>query len=620
MNGLKSLFIALSLTFICGTSSFAGKIKLDHVEPMFWWANMTNPNLQVMVHGEKISNCSVEITYPGVTVERVIKTDNANYLFINLLIDKSAQAGTFDILFTDKAKTKATYKYELKQRRSGSADRKGFDTSDVFYLIMPDRFSNGNPDNDSVDGMADKLDRENPDGRHGGDIQGIINHLDYLQELGITAIWNTPMMEDNMPKVSYHTYAISDFYKIDARLGTNDDYARLSAEAKKRGIKLVIDIVTNHAASEHWMMKDLPTKDWIHIFPEFTNSNHPKSTTNDPYVSEVDYRKNFDGWFDTSMADLNQKNDLLLTYLTQNTIWWIEFADLGGVRIDTYPYNDTQAMAEYCNLIMDEYPNFNIVGETWLSSPADIAYWQKGANNNDGYEAGLPCAMDFPLMDAMHKAFDEKESWNQGLIRLYNSLASDYLYPDRNNLFTFLENHDTDRVMTIMNGDINKFKMSLAFLLTTRGITQLYYGGEIMMEGRKSDGDGVMRIDFPGGWEGDARNAFTQEDRTDLENEAFNFQKKLLNYRKNNPVLHTGKLKHFVPENDTYVYFRSNKEKMVMVLLNNSDEFAKTIDCKRFNEVMAGFTSAKNVITDEKLNDISTIEVPAKSVMILELN
>jgi glycosidase len=620
MNGLKSLFIALSLTFICGMSSFAGKIKLDHVEPMFWWANMTNPELQVMVHGEKISDCNVEINYSGVTVERVIKTDNPNYLFINILIDKSAKAGTFDILFTDNGKTKATYKYELKERRSGSADRKGFDTSDVFYLIMPDRFSNGNPDNDSVDGMADKLDRENPDGRHGGDIQGIINHLDYLQELGITAIWNTPMMEDNMPKVSYHTYAISDFYKIDARYGTNDDYARLSAEAKKRGIKLVIDIVTNHAASEHWMMKDLPTKDWIHIFPEFTNSNHRKTTTNDPYVANVDYRKNFDGWFDTSMADLNQKNDLLLTYLTQNTIWWIEFADLGGVRIDTYPYNDTQAMAEYCNLIMDEYPNFNIVGETWLFSPADIAYWQKGANNNDGYESGLPSVMDFPLMNAMHKAFDEKESWNQGLIRLYNSLASDYLYPDRDNLFTFLENHDTDRVMTIMNGDINKFKMSLAFLLTTRGIPQLYYGGEIMMEGRKSDGDGVMRIDFPGGWEGDERNAFIQEDRTDLENEAFNFQKKLLNYRKNNPVLHTGELKHFVPENDTYVYFRSNKEKMIMVLLNNSDEFAKTIDCKRFDEVMANFKSAKNVMTDEQLNDISTIEVPAKSVMILELN
>ena len=600
-------------------SSFAGKIKLDHVEPMFWWTNMTNPNLQVMVHGENISDCKVAINYPGVSIDRVIETVNPNYLFINLLIDKSAQAGTFDLLFTDNGKTKANYKYELKERRLGSANRKGFDTSDVFYLLMPDRFSNGNPDNDSVDGLADKFDRENPDGRHGGDIQGIINHLDYLQELGITALWSTPLMEDNMPKVSYHGYAISDYYKIDARYGTNADYARLSAEAKKRGIKLVIDIVTNHAASEHWMVKDLPTKDWIHIFPEFTNSNHRKTTTNDPYVSDVDYRRNFDGWFDTSMADLNQKNDLLLTYLTQNTIWWIEFADLGGVRIDTYPYNDTEAMAEYCNLIMDEYPNFNIVGETWLSSPADIAYWQKGANNGDGYESGLPCVMDFPLMDAMHKAFDEKESWNEGLIRLYNSLASDYLYPDKGNLFTFLENHDTDRVMTIMNGDINKFKMSLAFLLTTRGIPQLYYGGEIMMEGRKSDGDGVMRIDFPGGWEGDARNAFTKEGRTDLENEAFNFQKKLLMYRKNNPVLHTGKLKHFVPENEVYVYFRSNKEKMIMVLLNNSDEFAKTIDCKRFDEVMSGFSSAKNVMTDEKLNDIRTIKVPAKSVTILEL-
>ena len=619
MNGLKTLFIALSLTFICGTSSFAGKIKLDHVEPMFWWANMTNPKLQVMVHGENISDCRVAIDYPGVTVERVIKTDNPNYLFVNLLIDKSAKAGTFDILFTNKGKTKATYNYELKQRRAGSADRKGFDTSDVVYLTMPDRFSNGNPDNDSVDGMNDKLDRANPDGRHGGDIQGIINHLDYLQELGITAIWNTPLMEDNMDKVSYHTYAISDFYKIDARYGSNEDYARLSAEAKKRGIKLIIDIVTNHSASAHWWMTDLPSKDWVHTFPEFTNSNHRKSTTNDPYVSKVDYDLNFNGWFDTSMPDLNQKNDLLLTYLTQNTIWWIEFADLGGVRVDTYPYNDKAAMAVYAGAIMAEYPNFNVVGETWLSTAAEISYWQEDALNHDGYNSKLPCVMDFSLLEAMTKAFDEKQNWNTGLIRLYNSLSFDYLYPHPENLFTFMENHDTDRMMTVLNGDMRKYKMLMSFLLTTRGIPQLYYGGEILMEGRKSDGDGVMRIDFPGGWEGDERNAFTKEGRTDRENEAFDFLKKLLNYRKDNPVLHTGKLKHFVPQDETYVYFRSNDEKTIMVIMNNDEEKSKTVDRKRFDEVMSGFTSAKNVMTDEKLNDISTIEVPAKSVMILEL-
>ncbi len=620
MKNFKIISITLSFILLCGASSFAGKIKLDHVEPMFWWVDMANPRLQIMVHGEKISHCKVEINYPGVTVERIIKTDKPNYLFINLLVDKSTQVGTFDIRFTSRGKTKANYKYELKQRQNNSASRQGFNASDVVYLLMPDRFSNGNTDNDSVDGMADKLDRENPDGRHGGDIQGIINHLDYLQELGITALWNTPLMEDNQPKVSYHTYAMSDYYKIDARYGSNADYARLSAEAKKRGIKIIMDVVTNHCASAHWWMNDLPTKDWVHTFPEYTNSNHRKSTTNDPYVSKTDFEKNFNGWFDTSMPDLNQSNDLLVTYFAQNTIWWIEYADLGGIRIDTYPYNDKHGMAVICKSIVNEYPNMNIVGECWLETPAEVAYWQKDANNHDGFNSELPSVMDFSLYFAMTKAFGEKEGWNSGLIRLYNSLALDYLYPDTDNLFTFAENHDTDHVMSIFEGDINKYKNLMAFLLTTRGIPQLYVGTEILLEGKKSDGDGLMRVDFPGGWKSDKRNAFTKEGRTDKENEAFDFLKKLLNWRKENPVAYSGKLLHYIPENNTYVYFRSLADKKIIVIINKNDKEAE-LNLERFEEAIGSFGKGKNVLNGQMYDfTTSKIVLPANAPLILELN
>ncbi|WP_461631569.1 glycoside hydrolase family 13 protein [Labilibaculum euxinus] len=616
---MRTFLISLLMGSIFSLSSFAEKAKIERVEPMFWWVDMKNPNLQLLVHGENISKYDVSINYPGVTIERMIKTDKPNYLFVNLLIKKGTKAGRFNLVFSERGKKKASYPYELKARKKDSANRKGYDASDVVYLIMPDRFANGDPKNDSVDGMEDKLDRENPDGRHGGDIQGIIDHLDYLQELGVTAIWNTPLMEDNEPTTSYHNYAISDYYKIDARYGSNEDYARLSAEAKKRGIKIIMDVVTNHCASAHWWMNDLPSGDWVHVFPEYTQSNHRKSTTNDPYVSKVDYEKNFDGWFARSMPDLNQKNDLLINYFIQNTIWWIEYADLGGIRVDTYPYNDKDAMAVYSGAIMKEYPNLNIVGETWLSSPAEIAYWQKDAVNHDAYNSNLPCVMDFSLFEAMTKAFNENEGWNTGLIRLYNSLAFDYLYPHTDNIFIFAENHDTGYIMSTLGGDIQKFKHVMTFLLTTRGIPQLYTGTEILLEGKKSDGDGKMRVDFPGGWEGDAKNAFTAKGRTAKENEAFNFLKKLLNWRKQNPVIHTGKLMHYVPENDTYVYFRSNAEKTVMVVINKNEN-AQELNLKRFAESLGTFTSGKDVISEKEFDlTKGNISLAPNTSIILEL-
>lgn len=616
---MRAFFISWLIILFSCLNGFADKVNIERVEPMFWWVNMKNPNLQLLVHGENISEFDVAVNYPGVKVKEAIKTDNPNYLFLNLVIEKGTKAGRFNLIFSEHGKKKISYLYELKEREKDSSNRMSYNTSDVVYLIMPDRFSNGNPNNDSIEGMPDKLDRENPNGRHGGDIQGIINHLDYLQDLGITAIWNTPLMEDNQPKVSYHTYAISDYYKIDARYGTNEDYVRLSAEAKKRGIKIIMDVVTNHCASAHWWMNDLPSSDWVHIFPEYTQSNHRKSTTNDPYVSKTDYEKNFNGWFDTSMPDLNQKNDLVINYFIQNTIWWIEYADLGGIRVDTYPYNDKDAMAVYAGAITKEYPNMNIVGETWLSTTAEIAYWQKDAVNHDGYNSNLPCVMDFSLFEAMTKAFNESEGWNTGLVRLYNSLAFDYLYPHPDNLFIFAENHDTDRIMSVLNGDIQKYKSLMTFLLTTRGIPQIYVGTEILVEGKKSDGDGVMRSDFPGGWEDDSRNSFVAEGRTERENEAFNYLKKLLNWRKQNPAIHTGNLKHYVPENDTYVYFRSNPEKTIMVVINKNEK-ALSLNLKRFAESMGRFTSGRDVISEKKIDfSHGMISLEPNTSLILEL-
>ena len=616
---MRAYLISFLFISFFSLNCFSKDLKIEKVEPMFWWVDMKNPSLQLLIHGDNISEYDVSVNYAGVRIDDIIKTDMPNYLFVNLMIKQGTKAGHFDINFSLDGKTKASYTYELKERKEDSANRKGYDASDVVYLIMPDRFANGDPKNDSVDGMLDKWNRENPDGRHGGDIQGIIDHLDYLQELGVTAIWNTPLMEDNQARVSYHNYSISDYYKIDARYGSNEDYARLSAEAKKRGIKIIMDVVTNHCASVHWWMNDLPSSDWVHVFPEFTQSNHRKSTTNDPYVSKVDYEKNFNGWFDSSMPDLNQQNDLVINYFIQNTIWWIEYADLGGIRVDTYPYNDKDAMALYSGAIMNEYPNSNIVGETWLNTPAEIAYWQKDAVNHDGYNSNLPCVMDFSLFEAMTKAFNEKEGWNTGLIRLYNSLAMDYLYPDTDNLFIFAENHDTGYIMSTFEGDIQKFKHLMTFLLTTRGIPQIYSGTEVLLEGKKSDGDGKMRVDFPGGWEGDAKNAFTAEGRTAKENEAFNYLKKLLNWRKENPVIHTGKLMHYVPENDTYVYFRSNSDKKVMVVINKNEK-EQDLKLNRFEESMKQFSSGTDVLSG-KTYDFSngSISLAPNTSIILEL-
>lgn len=614
---MKRKFITLTLIITLGCFLANGK-ELKHVEPAFWWIGMKNPNLQIMVHGDNIGKTNPSIDYQGVTIDSVIKPKNSNYLFLYLTISPNTETGSFPIHFLLKDKKVASYEYELKVRRNGSAERKGFNTSDVIYLIMPDRFANGNPSNDSMEEMHEKADRTKQGGRHGGDIQGVIDHLDYLNETGFTAIWSTPMLEDNMETYSYHTYAITNYYKIDPRYGTNDDYKNLSNEMHKRGMKLIMDMVTNHCGSNHWWMKDLPYEDWIHQFPEFTRSNYRISTTYDPYVSKIDSKLNFEGWFDYTMPDLNQDNPHLLTYLKQNAIWWVEFADLDGIRVDTYPYNNLWPTANWTKAIRQEYPNLNIVGECWLHSSQEIAYWQTGNNNHDGYDSHIPSVMDFSMHDAFTYAFTEPSGWSTGISRFYEHLTRDWVFPNANNLVIFTENHDTQRFNTLLKNDIKNFKLAYTLLFTLRGIPQFYYGSEVLMNGDKSKGDGDIRRDFPGGWPDDERNAFTDEGRTKEESEAYEFIKKILNWRKNNTVIHKGKTMHFIPKNDCYVYFRYTDEKTVMIIINNNEKQME-LDCTRFNEILSQFKTGYDIISEKTINNLETISIPEKSSMIIEL-
>lgn len=609
----KLLYIVL---FICGTA-FA---QIDRVEPPFWWSDMHNSELQIMFYGKNIAQYTPTVS-DNIIINNVVKTENPNYVFVTI-DTKNIPASDFVFSFKNKNKTAFTHKYSLKQRREGAALRKGFDSSDLIYLIMPDRFANGNPDNDNVKGMEDKANRNEPFGRHGGDIQGIIDNLDYIEQLGATALWSTPLCEDNHSKGSYHGYAQTDVYKIDPRYGTNQDYVRLSQELKKRDMKLILDYVTNHWGSEHWMYKDLPSYDWVHQFPGYAQSNYRMTTQFDPNASEIDTKYCMDGWFVSEMPDLNQSNPLVVNYLTQNAIWWIEYADLGGFRVDTYSYNDKEGIAKWTKAITDEYPYFNIVGEVWMHDQAQMAYWQKDSKIAaiQSYNSYLPSVMDFTLHDALGNVFNEdKSSWDSGIQKVYDNFTNDFLYPDINNILVFAENHDTARFNEIYKNDFNKYKMAMTLIATVRGIPQIYYGTEIGMAGDKAKGgDGDIRRDFPGGWKGDTNNAFTASGRTNQQKEWFDFSAKLFNWRKGKEVIHTGKTTHYLPWDNVYVYFRHNDTESVMVLVNNSDQ-AQTVKTDRFAENLTNYKKGKDVLGGKVIDMANDITMQAKSVLILEL-
>jgi len=588
------------------------------MEPPFWYANMHNSELQIMFYGKNIAQYDV-IASNGIVITGVQKTENQNYLFVTI-DTKNVPASDFTFSFKSKNKVVLTQNYSLKQRRKDSELRQGYNSSDMIYLIMPDRFANGNPGNDSTSDMAEKADRSKPGGRHGGDIEGIIKNLDYLSSLGVTTIWNTPLCEDNAPRGSYHGYAQSDVYRTDPRYGSNEDFLRLSSELHKRKMKLVMDYVTNHWGSEHWMMKDLPTYNWIHQFPGYAQSNYRMATQFDSNASAIDQKYCVDGWFVRSMPDLNQANPLVVKYLTQNAIWWIEYADLDGFRVDTYSYCDKAGIAQWTKAITDEYPYFNIVGEVWMDDQAQMAYWQKdskvGAIQN--YNSYLPSVMDFTLFSAIQKVFKEdKQDWDNGMPKIYNNFANDFLYPNINSILVFAENHDTHRVNEAYH-DLKKYQLAMTLVATVRGIPQLYYGSEIGMAGDKGKGDADIRHDFPGGWNGDTNNAFTKSGRTAEQNDYYDYTAKLFNWRKTKSVIHTGKTTQYLPDNNVYVYFRYDEKETVMVVINNSDQ-PQTFKTARFAENIKQSKKGKDVISEKTFDLANELSVQPKSALILEL-
>jgi neopullulanase len=605
------------LFLLISTISFA---QIERVEPPNWWNDMNLSEVQIMFYGKNLAQNEVTVSN-GIMITAVQKTENPNYIFVTI---DTKNKPTQDLIFTFKnGKKSFTHKFSILSRRDNSKFRKSFDSSDVIYLLMPDRFANGNSKNDSTKDTKEKSNRAFPGGRHGGDIEGIINNLDYLKDLGVTAIWPTPLCEDNDEQYSYHGYGQSDVYKIDPRYGTNEDYARLSKELHNRGMKNIMDYVTNHWGSNHWMIKDLPTYSWIHQFPGYAQTNYRMTTQFDVNASKSDSKLCSDGWFVKSMPDLNQSNPLALNYLIQNAIWWIEYADLDGFRVDTYSYNDKEGIAKWTKAITDEYPNFNIVGEVWMYDQAQMAYWQKDSKIGaiQSFNSHLPSIMDFTLQEKIHNGVfnEDAANWTNGIIKVYNNFTNDFLYPNPNNLLVFFENHDTTRINEIYQNDLDKYKMALTLIATVRGIPQIYYGSEIGMKGNKNNGDADIRKDFPGGWTTDSSNAFTKAGRTKEQQSYFDFSAKLLNWRKNKKVIHSGKTTHYVPENNVYVYFRHDEKESVMIIINNSTE-KQTFSTDRFQENILNHTFGIDVISNANIDLRKDISVNGKSALILELN
>ncbi|MEC3906768.1 glycoside hydrolase family 13 protein [Tamlana sp. 2201CG12-4] len=611
-------------------SSIAEKHDILRVEPPNWWVGFKNSTLQLLVNHLEISKTTPEISYPGITVEKVHQADSPNYLFIDLNIDETAKAGKFNIVFKQEGKEDLVYTYELKSREKPAEDYIGFDSSDAIYLITPDRFANANPENDIVETLNEKtIDRTDGYARHGGDIRGITNHLDYIEDLGFTAIWPCPLLTNDMPKGSYHGYAMTDFYEIDPRFGTLEDYNQLSSKLSEKGMKLIMDQVANHCGLEHWWMKDLPFKDWVNLQDNYVkhkanwnnstniNTNHRRTTNQDAYASEIDKNSMTQGWFVSGMPDLNQRNPFMAKYLIQNSIWWIETSQLGGIRQDTYPYPDKDFMSRWAGEIMNEYPNFNIVGEEWSTNPLLIAYWQQGHPNKDGYNSNLKSPMDFAMQDKIVKGLNEEEDWSTGLIEIYRSLANDFAYVSPKDIMIFPDNHDMSRIFTQLHGDIANTKMALSYILLLPRIPQIYYGTEILMHDFDKPGDhGVIRTDFPGGWAGDKVNAFKGEGLTADQKDMQSFLKKVLNYRKTSKAIHEGKTIHFAPENGIYVLFRILEDETVVHIMNKNEAPVK-LDLDRFEEVGLTGKTLKNLITSSELVWGEALELSKKGSLVL---
>ena len=636
---MKKILTALLLG---GALAMNAAQKIDRIEPTNWFVGMKNPSVQLMVYGKDIRSAEVSTDYPGVKIDSLVRLDSPNYLLVYMNV-KDAQPGTMKLCFKA-GKGKTNVNYELKARDMKGEDRQGFTNADVLYMLMPDRFASSGK-NLEVKGLnAYKVDRSQPSLRHGGDLEGLRQHLDYFTELGVTALWFTPVLENNSPdhgkSSTYHGYATTDYYRVDPRFGSNADYRRLVDDAHKKGLKVVMDMIFNHCGFEHPWVKDLPSKDWLNtpewLYPENqkytvkTQTMDGEQTTNtkylqtsykltpvlDPYASKVDLHETVDGWFVPTMPDLNQRNEHLMTYLIQNSEWWIETVGIDGIRMDTYPYADRKGMARWMEVLNEEYPNFNTVGETWVTEPAYTAAWQKDSplQKENSY---LKTVMDFAFFDRVNQAKNEEtDAWWNGFNRIYNSLCYDYLYKDPSHVMAFIENHDTDRFLGETQ-DTLALKQALALLLTVNRIPQLYYGTEVLMNGTKQVTDGNVRKDFPGGFPGDTRSCFTTEGRTKAENDMFRWTARLLHWRQGNDVITKGKQTQFIPQNGVYVVARSYNGKNVMTVINGTSK-AATMKAERYAEIIGDAQEATNILTGHKINISKDVKLAPRGVMVLE--
>lgn len=611
--------VALCFGLMLSASASARGFAIDHLEPASWWIGMKHSRIELMVHGDAIGPLKPRLSRPGVSVVDVQRVDNPNYLFVTLEIADSASPGTFDIEFLDGDRVAARHPFHLETREPGSAARKGFDSSDAIYLITPDRFANGDPGNDTVAAMREPADRASPNGRHGGDIAGISKSINYIAGMGFTQLWPTPLLENDQPKFSYHGYAITDLYRIDPRLGSNEDYRTLSRNARAKGVGLIMDVVLNHIGSSHWWMRDLPTPDWINHGGEFAPTNHRRTTVQDPHAAPQDRADFVEGWFSPGMPDLNQRNPHLATYLIQNSLWWIEYAGLSGIREDTFGYADAQFLSAWGKAVLDEYPDFSMVGEEWSASPATVAHWQRGKVNPDGHVPHMPSMMDFPVHTALRDALNEPEGADTGWIRLYEALANDYLYPDADRLVVFAENHDTTRLLANVKGDVALFKTAMAYLATVRGTPQFFYGSEILMEGPREREDGKIRADMPGGWAGDAKNAFTGAGLSAAERDAQDYLRRLLRWRRDTPVVQHGKLQHFAPAGGVYVYFRYDGDDTVMVALNRNAQ-PTPLALERFGRFIKAGSKGRDAISGKAVTLGATLQLAGNAATIISID
>jgi glycosidase len=631
MKSLLGLLAAITMSF----NTFAA--GLQHVEPPNWWVGMQDSRLQLMLHGEGLAQAQVTL-HPHAGVRLVGshaptgQQASRNYLFVDLDISAQAQPGELQLSLRRPGAEALSLRYALKARAPGSATRQGFGPRDAIYLVVPDRFARGQTHWQLPAGVSEGYNRAESGGRHGGDLAGLRQHLDYIASMGFTQLWPTPLVENNSPKYSYHGYAATDFYAVDPRFGSNSDYLGLVTDARARGIGVIQDIVLNHIGSHHWWMADLPNADWVNRWPadaapggapaassdKYVETHHYRMSIQDLYAAPSDRRRFTDGWFSHGMPDLNQRQPELATYLTQMTVWWVEAAGLSGLRTDTYSYSDKAFLTAWSARLLREYPKLNIVGEEWSPHPAVVAYWQRGKRNHDGYVSSTPSVMDFPLYGALLASLTEPDAHNTGFTKLYEALAHDFVYADPAQLVLFDGNHDTPRLLTALQGDLGLTRMALAYLATTRRVPQFTYGTELLMTSPAERDDGKIRADVPGGWAGDTSSAFTGAGLPTEVRDMQAWLKQLLNWRKTATAVHEGRLMQYAPMDGCYVFFRYTDKQKLMVVLNKNATPAR-LDVARFSDMLAGQKRGRNVMTGEALDLGSAVQVPARSPLILEV-